>query len=109
MSSFVVMMQGVEGDCTVHNKSSKEVIIVPVEASVSIEVDVGAQVAVLPSQQHCYFKNAESGHQLGPVNLTDGAIYVVVDAAVSGAVDVYLGTLDALGVLQLSVKIFVSL
>ena len=109
MSSFVVLMQGAEGDCTVQNKSTKEVILVPVEVSASIEVDVGAQVAVPPSQQYCYFKNVESGHQLGPVTLTDGAIYVVVDAVVSGAVNVYLGTLDVSGIVQLGVAILVSL
>ncbi|KAH7414939.1 hypothetical protein KP509_14G019600 [Ceratopteris richardii] len=95
-------------DCSVKNDSGKKVIIVPVDVDVTIDVDVGATVQVPPPQQKCYFKNAESGKQQGPVTLTDGSTYVCKDGAVEGTIDIYLGAY-VLGVLQLVIKIIVSL
>ncbi|KAH7295772.1 hypothetical protein KP509_27G065200 [Ceratopteris richardii] len=97
-----------EADCTVQNDSGKKVIIIPVDVDITINVNVGASVQLPPSQQTCYFKNADTGDQKGPVTLVDGSTYVCKDGDVAGTVDVYLGVY-VLGVLQLSVKIILSL
>ncbi|KAH6557903.1 hypothetical protein KP509_1Z086900 [Ceratopteris richardii] len=52
-----------EADCTVQNDSGKKVIIIPVDVDITINVNVGASVQLPPSQQTCYFKNADTGDQ----------------------------------------------
>ncbi|KAH6557383.1 hypothetical protein KP509_14G024100 [Ceratopteris richardii] len=97
-----------EANCKVKNDSGKKVVIVPVDVDITIEVDVGVTVELPPAQQKCYFKNPESGNQQGPVALKDGSTYFCKDGAVEGTIDLYLGVY-VLGILQLSVKIFVGL
>ncbi|KAH7414934.1 hypothetical protein KP509_14G019200 [Ceratopteris richardii] len=97
-----------DANCTVKNDSGKKVIIVPVEVDMTIEVDVGVTVELPPAQQKCYFKNPDTGNKQGPVTLKDGSTYICKDGAVEGTIDVYLGVY-LLGILQLTVKIFVGL
>ncbi|KAH7415027.1 hypothetical protein KP509_14G024000 [Ceratopteris richardii] len=96
-----------EANCKVKNDSGKKVVIV-LDVDITIEVDVGVTVELPPAQQKCYFKNPESGNQQGPVALKDGSTYFCKDGAVEGTIDLYLGVY-VLGILQLSVKIFVGL
>ncbi|KAH7291913.1 hypothetical protein KP509_29G042000 [Ceratopteris richardii] len=106
--SLLASSKIVEADCTVKNDSGKKVIVVPVDVDITIDVDVGASVQLPPPQQKCYFMNADTGNQKGPVTLVDGSTYVCKDSDAAGTIDVYLGVY-VLGILQLSIKILVSL
>ncbi|KAH7414944.1 hypothetical protein KP509_14G020000 [Ceratopteris richardii] len=83
-------------------------IIVPLEVDVEIEVDVGETVELQPKQQKCYFKNPDTGNKKGPVALKDKRTYVCKDGEEEGTIDMYLAVY-ILGILKLTVKVFVSL
>lgn len=95
-------------NCTVQNKSSKDIIVIPVSVSITINIAAGTSAQLPPSQQNCKFKNAGSGNESSPVALVDGTIYVVIDGAITGTVDLYVGSLLN-GVIQLGISIFASL
>jgi hypothetical protein len=94
-----------------------KVVIVPaVDVSVAIEVDVGASIELPKQYQHCYFRNADSGRQLGPFTLTDGSVVACVHGrAGAGTVDVFatahslvslvLGLLSCLPVVSICVSL----
>ena len=80
----------VDASCTVKNTSGNKVLIVPtIDVSITIEVDVGASIELPKQYQHCYFKNAQTGHQQGPFTLTDESVVACVKGKAQGTIDIY--------------------
>ncbi|KAH7414941.1 hypothetical protein KP509_14G019800 [Ceratopteris richardii] len=108
---YLVLSEGTglaEANCKVKNESGKKMIIIPVDVDINIEVDVNATVELPSTQQKCNFMNPDTGNKTGPVTLKDNRTYICGDGEVEGTMDMYLAV-SVLGILKLTVKVFVSL
>ena len=110
MSSFVVNMQGVQGVNVLNHSGKDMTMYTDPDGGERIPIKAGEQVP-LPDAggRPWYFKNDDSGHELGPLLLAlDIELIVAIDGILAGTIDVYVGAY-VLGILQLVLKLLVSL
>ncbi|KAH7373972.1 hypothetical protein KP509_17G081600 [Ceratopteris richardii] len=94
-----------EGSSTIINESAHAVIAEPTaDVNATVLINAGANVTLVGDQLESFFQNLQTGNQAGPVALSDGSTYVIVNADVDAQVNIRIASLVN-GVLHLGATI----
>ncbi|KAH7373974.1 hypothetical protein KP509_17G081700 [Ceratopteris richardii] len=102
---FVAVAGYAESSSTIINESTHAVIAEPTaDVNATVLINAGANVTLVGDQLESFFQNLQTGNQAGPVALSDGSTYVIVNADVDAQVNIRIASLVN-GVLHLGATI----